>query len=215
MQAEKEFYERYWRGELPKMLLFGEAPRWEKKWLERYTKFVNTWSKPEHKLMDYGCGEGHFLNYINRPLISCGIDISEEAIARAKLLYPQNCFYYIDQEIDQITLADHFWDTITCFDVMEHIFDFDEVFKYFDRMLKPGGRLIIATNEMCFLKMVAIGLLYMDTFFHPYSPHIRFFTKNTLEDLLNEKGYEVIHYERVANHYGFLSTGQLVVAERI
>jgi hypothetical protein len=98
---------------------------------------------------------------------------------------------------------------------MEHIFDFDEVFDYINAHLKPGGKFIIATNEMCFLKMVAIGLFYMDTFFHWSSPHIRFFTKRTLREMLQYHGYEVIHYERVANHFGFLSTGQFVVAQKV
>ena len=205
----KQFYERYWRGELPKMLLFGEAPRWEEKWLRRYKDFVNNWVKPEDRLMDYGAGEGHFIDYLKHPGGYWGVDISEEAVARAKKLYP-----HIPFSTTAITLPIKF-DVITCFDVMEHIFDFDEVFKYFDASLAPGGKLIIATNEMCFMKMVAIGLLYMDTFFSPWSPHIRFFTRKSLTELLEHYGYKVLHFERVANNFGFLSTGILCVAEKI
>lgn len=203
----KDFYERYWQGKLPEMKLFGDPPRWEDKWIKRYVDFVANWSKPEDRLLDYGCGEGHFLSACKNDKV-WGVDISDTAIEKAQALYP-----HIPFNPTAILLPIKF-DVITCFDVMEHIFDFDEVFKYFDACLVSGGRLIIATNEMCFLKMVAIGLFYMDTFFHPYSPHIRFFTKKTLAELLESKGYKVIHYERVANHFGFLSTGQFVVAER-
>jgi len=206
--VEKDFYEKYWKKQLPEMKLFGDPPRWEEKWLTRYSDFVDKWGNPFGRLLDYGCGEGHFLKACKNDKV-WGVDVSETAIEKAEKLYP-----HIPFSTTAIILPIKF-DVITCFDVMEHIFDFDEVFKYFDACLASGGRLIIATNEMCFLKMMAIGLLYMDTFFHPYSPHIRFFTRKTLAELLESKGYKVIHYERVANHFGFLSTGQLVVAEKI
>lgn len=206
--VEKDFYEKYWSGKLPKMKLFGDPPRWEEKWLKLYSNFVAEFSNPNDRLLDYGCGEGHFLSVCKTDHV-WGVDISELAIEKAKRLYPWIPFSTIDK------ILPIRFDVITCFDVMEHIFDFDEVFSFINSHIRPGGKFIIATNEMCFLKMAAIGLFYMDTFFHPYSPHIRFFTRKTLKELLESKGYKVIHYERVANHFGCLSTGQFMVAEKL
>ncbi|MFH1317774.1 MAG: class I SAM-dependent methyltransferase [Candidatus Omnitrophota bacterium] len=205
--VEHDFYNRYWTGKLPKMLLFGEAPKWEEKEVKRYLDLTDKWLSPNDRIMDYGCGEGHFISRLKSKYV-WGVDVSEKAVERAEKLYPNLAFSTTD-----IFLPLKF-DVITSFDVFEHIFDFDEVFKYINAHLKPGGKLIIATNEMCFLKMAAIGLFYMDTFFYPYSPHIRFFTRKTLQELLESKGYKVIHYDRIHNHFGFLSSGQFVVAER-
>ena len=204
----KDFYERYWTDKLPKMKLFGNPPKQEDS--KRNFELCKIWLKG--KILDYGCGEGHLVNIVNNwPIFikatECfGVDISERAVERARKLYPKDRFF---------PLNSHFsiqFDAVTCFDVMEHIFDFDELFTYIKYHLKPKGLFIIGTNEMCFLKMVAIGLFYMDTFFHPYSPHIRFFTRKTLTDLLESKGFEVIYYERIGNHFG-LSVGQFMVAK--
>jgi 2-polyprenyl-3-methyl-5-hydroxy-6-metoxy-1,4-benzoquinol methylase len=208
----KRYYEKYWKNELPPMMFFNEPPKWPEKTVKRYVSFVRCWIGPFDFILDFGSGEGHFVNILKKMRIgaeACGVDISEEAVKKARKIYPFGDFFDTTKDIG------FNFDVITCFDVFEHIFDFDEVFDYFDKHLKKGGRLIIATNENCFIKMVAIGLFYMDNFFHWASPHIRFFTKKSLEEMLKYYGYKVIHFERTGNNFGFLSTGQFVVAEKV
>ena len=209
----KAFYERYWNDKLPPMKLFGDPPSGDEGNVNRSLELIVPWLLPEDTVLDYGCGEGFILNgivqKIGLPARQCvGVDISDTALMKARARFPGLDFRRLEDFTARVSV-------ITTFDVMEHIFDFDEVFDFFRSRLKIHGHLLIATNEMCFLKMAAIGVFYMDTFFHPYSPHIRFFTRNTLRDLLAYHGFKVIHYDRIANHFGFLSTGQFVAAERI
>jgi len=202
----KEYYEKYWDNKLPKMQFFDGHPVWEDKIIKRYLTFIKQWVKPQDLILDYGCGEGHFVNAMKEYQI-VGCDISENAIVRAKKLFPKGLF--TDLGIQGV------FDVITIFDVMEHIFDFDELFKFIEDHTQEGSKLIIATNEMCFSKMLIIGLFYMNTFFHPYSPHIRFFTKLSIRELLFRHGFKVIHQERTGNYLGLFSKGQFVVAERM
>lgn len=203
MEQVKEFYEQYWRGELPPMKFFGDHPTIQHA-VDNLPR-IKKWLNPGNTL-DYGCGEGHLVSLLQK---TDGVDISEEAIVRAKKLYPEKYFFTIEQ------MPYLPYDNIVSGDVFEHIFDFDEVFEFINPHLKTGGRLMIATNEMCFLKMVVIGAFFMNTFFHPYSPHIRYFTRKTLADLLISKGYKIIHYENRGKYFGIMSKGLFMVAEKL
>lgn len=92
-------------------------------------------------LLDAGCGEGYYLNYITDiaqqrdvALTSVGLDISKWAIqAAAKRDSPIN---WLVASNTTIPLADNSVDTLLC------IFGFPAE-KEFARVLKPGGRLIM------------------------------------------------------------------------
>jgi 2-polyprenyl-3-methyl-5-hydroxy-6-metoxy-1,4-benzoquinol methylase len=175
--------------------------------LEYCIKIIRQWLKPKSLILDYGCGEGYLVDGLCREGFGAmGTDISETVLNKARDRFPR-VFISLPNK--------HYFDAIVSFDVLEHVFDFDELFDYFNGHLKPQGILIITTNDFCFMKMLAIGLFFMDTFFDPYSPHIRFFTGTSLRRLLEMKGYTIIHIERRGNFCGVFSTGQTVVARRI
>ena len=205
----KEYYDRYWRHELPKMSFFDNEPVWDKKTLDQYAKMLSPWLWGS-TIIDYGCGQGHLLNrFAQKRWITFGVDISSVVIENAKRTYQACNFHYPSDRIPYVA-------NVISTDVMEHVFDFDEYFKFVRSHLKVRGRLLVVTNEMCFLKFLAIGLFFKDTFHHPYSPHIRFFTKKSLEQLLEMHGFKVIHYQSIGRYYGIgLSKGQFVVAERV
>ncbi len=198
----KSYYERYWKNELPKMKFFGEHPKKEAAVLDY--KLMEKWLI-RGKTLDYGAGEGHLVNLLDNAV---GVDISDEAVKKAKILYKDKQFFTFD------TMPDIKYDNVVSGDVFEHIFDFSETFDFINSHLKVGGRLLIATNEIGFWKLVIIGAFYLNTFFHYASPHIRFFTKKTLQGLLEDYGYKVIHYENRGKYFGLLSKGQFMVAER-
>lgn len=204
----KEYYDRYWRHELPEMSFFDNEPLWDKKTLDHYNKMITPWLKG-CTILDFGCGEGKLLNsFAQQKWLCFGVDISSVVVENAKRTFPACNFYYPNEKIPKVA-------NIISTDVMEHIFDFDEYFNFVKDHLKVGSRFMAVTNDMCFLKFLAIGLFFKDTFHHPYSPHIRFFTKKSLEDLLAFHGFKVIHYERIGNYLGLISKGQFVVAERV
>lgn len=199
-----KYYDRYWNDLLPKDIpFFSEKPTWDNEKLIKHTDWVDRWAFG--KMLDYGSGSGKFTAHIN----AIGTDISDVAIEKARKTYPGTKFLKMNE------LGNEKFDTVFFFDVLEHVYDFNEVFDVLDKVQAKGDRLLITTNENCFIKMVAIGLFWMDNFFHYASPHIRFFTAKHLKKMLVDYGYRVIHKERIGNYLGFLSKGQFCVAERI
>ena len=203
----REFYDRYWNHSLPPMMFFDNEPEWDEANFKKHERLILPWLVGDRAL-DLGCGEGRLTSRINKSFLCYGTDISPVALKKARKNFSEVVF------IDYLHHTDQQFDNIISTEVMEHIFDFDEYFAVVKMYLKVGGRMIITTNEMCFLKFLAIGLFYKDTFFNPYSPHIRFFTRQTLQDLFHWHGFRIIHFDRLGNRFGFLSLGLVAVAER-
>lgn len=91
-------------------------------------------------LLDAGCGEGYYLRYLARQsqlpsLQLCGLDISKPAVlAAAKALQPAA---WLVASNARIPVPDASLDVVLC------VFGFP-VWSEFARVLKPGGRLIMA-----------------------------------------------------------------------
>lgn len=105
------------------------------------------------KLLDIGCGAGHTSAYIAQRYGSLvtGVDISAEAIDRAKALYGGEPYFdrmnFIEADASNLPFADGFFDVVLCESMLFFINDKDAVLKEMSRVLKPGGYLAI--NEIC------------------------------------------------------------------
>lgn len=96
---------------------------------------------PVGRLLDIGCGVGDFLVHVkNAGWEVAGIEPSSQAksIAQERLgMLP------LDPS-DTASLSDHSYDVITMWHVLEHVDDLKSQLSELSRLLKPGGRLIIA-----------------------------------------------------------------------
>lgn len=93
------------------------------------------------RILDIGSGTGHFLNVMKRAGWETeGVEINLKAREYASSIF--NLKMYLPKDI--ISLSDDSFDCITMWHVLEH---FHEPFKYFmeiKRLLKPGGKVIVA-----------------------------------------------------------------------
>jgi ubiquinone/menaquinone biosynthesis C-methylase UbiE len=102
------------------------------------------------KILDAGCGEGHCLEHINGVLGEreyYGVDITKEAIDSAST----RCKYakLFQANIKKLPFDDNYFDLVICTEVIEHIYDTKAVLSEIERVLKPGGNLIITfPNEI-------------------------------------------------------------------
>lgn len=93
------------------------------------------------KLLDIGCGIGDFLLEVSkRGWDVMGIEPSENAKSIAK---ERLGFLPLDPS-ESCSLIDHSFDVITMWHVLEHVDDLKIQTSELNRLLKPGGRLIIA-----------------------------------------------------------------------
>ncbi|AJF61352.1 TPA: class I SAM-dependent methyltransferase [Candidatus Woesearchaeota archaeon] len=113
-----------------------------RKRLEIITNKINR--NGHQKILDAGCGEGHLIARMhsrNQSNEYYGIDITEIALKKAR----QRCSYATIRKMDlsELGFKNDSFDIITCTEVIEHIYEYTEVFKEFRRVLKDNGRLIL------------------------------------------------------------------------
>lgn len=209
-----DYYERYWKRELEGSGVASSPPIWKESQLKHLISIIQPFCRGD--VLDVGCGEGTFtsqLGKLNKVRKVIGIDISYEAISCARHKYPEIDFEVMSTE--ELMFADEEFDVITSIEVVEHILDTKKMFSEFNRVLKMNGKLLITTTNFNLLKKVMIAIFFWDKYFYPTNPHIRFFTKSTLKDILSRTGFQITSYKWNGSYFGIMPKGQIVVAEKI
>ena len=211
---EEDYYERYWKEEIGDGK--GHAtrpPEHESQDLERLISVVNPYMKG--KILDVGCGEGTITNVISgleQAQEVSGIDISPTAISIAKSKYPRIDFK--TSPATNLPFDSESLDTILAIEVVEHIYDTEQMFKEFSRVLKVRGCLIVSTTDFNFLKKIMIALFFWDKYFYPTNPHVRFFTKKSLSSIMRQWGLKIEEYRWNGSYSVLMPKGQIVVARK-
>lgn len=189
-----KFYENYWLDKN------GHLSDFNLKW-PKLKKFIPL--EKEVVIVDFGCGNGQIIREmkkINPQAEYIGLDISETALksAAAVLL---DCQFYRIEDGGQLPLEDNSVDFVFSSEVIEHIYDTENAFSEIARILKPGGQLLLTTPYHGLIKNLLIALFAFDRHFDLVGPHIRFFTKKTLFNLLRKYGLSVIKYGYYSRFY--------------
>ena len=189
----------YWNIKLPKLLLMNIEG---------------------DKVLDVGCGNGYFVLYlIKHGIDAYGIDSGKKGIEIAKTACEgENRFYVCDirdhklpKEIDQK------YDTVVSTEVIEHLFDPDEYLTFCYDILKKDGRIVLTTPYHGYLKNVAISMTNKWDEHHFslfYGGHIKFFSKKTLQIIMERNGFEVTHIRGIGR-FPFLWETMMAVGKRI
>lgn len=101
--------------------------------------------RPKQTLLDAGCGNGEFLDFIarQRGIHVVGLDVTPEATHLASaLLAERGSVFDCTIEDAGARFPEHF-DYITCLGAIEHTMDPAKSFKSLMKCLRPGGRLLI------------------------------------------------------------------------
>lgn len=210
---EGGYYERYWGRLFDENNLFARPPEHNVRERDRIISILKPYVSG--RVLDAGCGDGFITNAISKlPSVTevRGVDISKKAILVAKSKYP-HIIFEAGQATD-LPFESNYFDIITAIELIEHVYDTELMFKEFSRVLKKGGHLIITTTDFNLLKKVVIALFFWDRYFHPTNPHIRFYTKKSLEKMLVRFGFERVAYRWNGNYFGVMPKGQIMVARK-
>ena len=161
------------------------------------------------RVLDIGCGDGFFAQRIQETTGAyvCGIDISREAILRARSrgIDARQCD--LNEGID---LETETFDLIFCGEVIEHVFDPDSLLEEIWRILSLEGHLIISTPNLAAWYNRILLLLGFQPIFTETSTrktfgrrfkvlgqgsqpvgHLRVYTLAALKDILSEHRFAI------------------------
>ena len=157
---------------------------------------------PQGSLLDIGCGVGDFLVHIKQQGWEVqGIEPSADAkqIAQSRLVFlPKDPSEYAQFE-------DASFDVITLWHVLEHIDDLHFQTSEICRLLKPGGRLIIALPNFQSFDCQ----YYKDKWAAWDVPrHLNHFSQQTIQSIITSTGFQIIDTQKLiwdAYYISFMS----------
>lgn len=144
------------------------------------------------KVLDIGCWDGTIGQRIEAQGNQVtGIDLSPGAVAQAK-----KRINAMEGDVEAgLPFPDASFDLVFMGDIIEHIFDTRKVFKEVHRLLKPGGRFLITTINICSLRDRVLLLAgRLPAYYGIHEDHIRMFNKKKFTRLLEEQ-FEVKSFD--------------------
>ncbi len=168
-------------------------------------------------LLDIGCGNGALsASLAGRGAQVVGIDLSPSGITIAREKYPELEWSVMSAYDDLKSRLSREFDLVVCLEIIEHLFDPRLFLRRAFDVLRPGGSLVLSTPYHGYLKNVALALSgRLDAHFTVLGDggHIKFFSRRTLQTLLEETGFADLRF-RGAGRLPFLWKSMVVSARR-
>ncbi len=95
---------------------------------------------PVNTVLDYGCGQGGWSELLREVFPNAqisGIDISANAIAKAKERFPENDYFCFDSKV--APFSDASFDLVFSYHVLEHVYEIERTVMDLARLVKSGG----------------------------------------------------------------------------
>lgn len=183
----------------------------QRKTLKVLQSFLKRNSIKAEKYLDLGCGDGSFTIEVTKLLGAhevCGVDVNRGLyeVARRRGINA----YVADLNTDRLPFADEMFDVVSAFEVIEHLWNTDNMISEAHRVLKAGCFFIITTpNLASWVNRLLLLLGYLPVHYDcslKYSlerrplqsavgpcEHIRLYTFKTLKRHLEAYGFKVIY----------------------
>jgi len=186
---QKTYYERYWAD--GRATYSGD----EQGYAENFRRWIHaelaTLPK-DSPILEVGCGDGSFTKVLGEHSSAVtAIDISADQIELNARAYPQINFLQHDVA-EEFPFEEGTFDVIWCSEVLEHLFDPGFALREMYRVMAPNGRLLVTVPYHGRFKNVLIALFRWDEHFVPSNPHIRFFTRNSLAQIVSHASFQQI-----------------------
>jgi SAM-dependent methyltransferase len=150
---------------------------------EHLRRFVSSLGHAQ-RVLDLGCGDGRLGAALDAGELTAA-DVSRVALDRARERLPGARLVELEPDAP-LPFGDGAFDLVLCAETIEHVRDVQLLLSELRRVLRPGGTLALTTPAN-----LPVGRRP-----HPLSPHLRFFTRRSLRQLLGELGFELVSLER-------------------
>jgi 2-polyprenyl-3-methyl-5-hydroxy-6-metoxy-1,4-benzoquinol methylase len=159
--------------------------------------------RPLGRVLDVGCGEGA----VGRLLLTegatsvTGIEVNEHAATRARESLSDVRVGAVEQVLPMLPGG---WDTVCCYDVLEHLVDPSAVLAELLSGAAPGARLHISVPNARHISLLS-DLVVRGTFGytdwgHRDSTHLRWFTRRDIVAVAESAGWKVRRTSHPALH---------------
>src|SRR3954468_22375952 len=142
---------------------------------------------PSDRALDLGVGDGRVATGIKASKL-VGADVSQVALDRARTRLPDAELVLVEPDAP-LPFADNEFDQVTCIETLEHVRDVQLALSEIRRVLRPGGRLALTTPAAARWRVLVLGLE------HPFSPHLRSFTRRSLRTVLESMGFQLVELD--------------------
>jgi 2-polyprenyl-3-methyl-5-hydroxy-6-metoxy-1,4-benzoquinol methylase len=157
-------------------------------------------ARKEVRVMDLGCGNGSVTELLSRRGCSMvGVDPSEEGVRFAREKYRH---LQIDRGSAYDALSEKYgqFDFVVSLEVVEHVYNPRKFAATVYSLLNPGGTAIISTPYHGYWKNLALSVTgkwdrHLTALWD--HGHIKFWSFDTLRELLDEAGFRDIEFRRV------------------
>lgn len=156
---------------------------------------------PAGRILDVGCGRGVMLKFLKRWGYEVdGVELDTVAAVRARKNLNQEIFLTLEepaQLLRQQYQAICFWHSL------EHLSEPGKAIKTADRLLVPGGVLIISAPHMESLQSRLSGRYWL----HLDLPrHLVHFDMNRLAAFFQTRGYLIVRHQHFSQEYNVIDT---------
>ncbi|MDA3855587.1 MAG: class I SAM-dependent methyltransferase [Candidatus Woesearchaeota archaeon] len=164
--------------------------------------------KGDKNILDLGCDDGHFLNFIEKPKYYLGIDIREDILKKCRKRYKNEKnfkFENVDFNKQKIKSKEKF-DYVILSALIEHIDDFENLLNQINLITKKGSKILITTPVQFADHILRIGSKFRLFAKDSYEEHVRYYSK---KDFKNINGWNLEVYEKFE-----LGLNQVVVLKK-
>ena len=209
---EEVYNENYWHSSSPKEKGYADYAGEEMLYIKTFRKrikFIERFTKPFGKVLDVGCAAGYFLSVAKEKGWECsGIEPSYPIAQIAKKRLPGTKIHI--GLVDDAPFEKESFDVVTLWDVVEHTLNPVSFVKKAVGFLKPGGLLIVETQNVDSLFARILGKKWQH---FKLEEHLYHFSPYTLRILLEDlAGVRII---RMTSFYGGKYVSPAFIAERI
>lgn len=173
------------------------------------------------RVCDLGSGNGALVATMQKfGYYAAGVEYDQQGVALAQKNNPGVNFYNLGVQDDPaVVLATEgqSFDAVVSTEVVEHLFSPHLLPMFAHQLLRGGGYLIISTPYHGYLKNLALSVFNMWDKHHTplwHGGHIKFWSRNTLTQLLEENGFQVVAFHG-AGRLPWLWKSMILVAKAI
>ena len=160
--------------------------------------------KDKEKILEVGCGNGYYLNLLNRlglSLTLVGIDNDDRALKDARKFIGDNKVKLISADANKLPLAGSSFDKVIISEVIEHVESEQKVLSEIYRVLKPGGIMVLTTCNIDYPFLWDPVNWVLQHFFKIHiksgfwagiwNQHARLYKMNNLNDLIKKSKFKI------------------------